>query len=97
MQYLISGVRQSGNYIQYVRAGYVNNDKTRVEAVSIYPRSDVLVWLQAGHEVNTSVVYKDEGGVERWPTNAKVIPDGNFITTVRNNSTRDNLGNLPPC
>lgn len=34
-----------------------------------------------------------------WSRGAEVVltKDGNYITTVGNNSTRDNLGNLPAC
>lgn len=98
-QYLICAVRQPGNVIEYVKAGVVSSDGTSVLNINIYKRQDVIDWIIAGNNVNTSMIYVEQGGTTRWPTNARVVltPDRRYITTTPNNTTRDNLENLPAC
>lgn len=98
-QYLISAVRQPGNLIEYVKAGVVSSDGKSVLNINLYQRQEVISWINAGHNVNTSITYVDERGNTKWPTNAKVVltPDRRHITTTPNNTTRDNLENLPAC
>lgn len=80
-QYLISHVRQVNGVIEFVRAGVLA----------------MVNWIRQGNPVNTSLIYRDSSGIERWPTNAKVqlTRDGRHITTDPNHTTSDNLENLP--
>ncbi|MCY1005472.1 DUF3892 domain-containing protein [Nannocystis pusilla] len=98
-QYLISKSRKHGGVIEFVTAGRVSDDGKHVLDVMLYKREDVVAWIRRGYNVNTSLVYTDEYGVNRWPSNAKVelTRDGRYITTDPNHTTSDNLGTLPSC
>lgn len=99
-QYLISHVRQVNGVIEFVRAGVLATPaggSPSVNGIQNYRREEVVNWIRQGNPVNTSLIYRDSSGIERWPTNAKVqlTRDGRHITTDPNHTTSDNLENLP--
>ncbi|WP_371879574.1 DUF3892 domain-containing protein [Nannocystis punicea] len=60
-------------------------------------RQQVMTWLRTGVQVYTATAKPNENSV--WTLGARVEPtrDGKYITTEGNDTTRNNLGNLPRC
>lgn len=80
-----------------------SDDPKRISYVGLYSKSDklpthsrshVITNLDAGHQYRT---WFNKNG--KWIKGALVekTPNGVFITTDPNETTKDNLGNLPSC
>ncbi len=92
--YGISAVRYDGEtHIDQVRVHKNNRDK--VDKSEIWPRRDVIAALRMNFEIIT-LIYNDQG---QWVIGSKVVIDDiggtDYIKTVKDGTTRDNLDNLP--
>lgn len=92
--YGISAVRYDGEtHIDQVRVHKNNNGK--VDNSEIWPRRDIIAALRMNFELIT-LIDNDQG---QWVKGAKVIIDDvdgtDYIKTVKDSTTRDNLDNLP--
>jgi len=91
--YCISAVRYDGDtHIDQVRVHKNNNGK--VDNSEIWPRRDVITALKMNYELITLI--ENQG---QWVQGSKVIIhhiDGtDYIKTVKDSTTRDNLDHLP--
>lgn len=61
-------------------------------------RTQVVELIKAGHQVYTAFVTRDANGNDWWQQRARVVLFRDvYITTEGNNTTRDNLDELPHC
>ncbi len=92
--YGISAVRYNGvTYIDQVKVH--KNNRGRTESAEIWPRRDIIAALVMNYKLVT-LIDNDRG---QWVTGAKVIIDHvdgtDYIKTVKDSTTRDNLDHLP--
>lgn len=104
---LLNGGSKMSNIVDYwISAVSYNPEKTHIDQVKIHPNNDGSMgtaefWLRASVvnqlrlDSHIKTVYSKD---EKWIIGAKVIIDtvGNneYIKTVPDNTTRDNLGKL---
>ncbi len=94
--YWITEVDQpDGKPISHVCAGEYNATANTLDTRKKYTRATVLADVKAGG--NTWFTATKVTGGHQKGAQVKTTDDGNYVTTKATNTTRDNLGELPPC